>query len=164
MARAGAALCALVLLVAGVAGCGEDEGVADGGKVRAYVEGSACGKGTYVALVQNAGGDAVGVEFVCLPAARGPELGQGVGGGRQIDLATAGANARRASEDSATIAYIAPADPGVGRFTHPILEAAGIGWITAETRRDAMRQISKLVLEADLSSLRADVREGLGQG
>ena len=162
MVRA-AALCALVLLVAGVAGCGEEEGVADGASVTAYVEQPLCDKGAYVAVVQNESGDGIGLKFVCLPSARGAGLSQGVGGGRQVDLATAGANARRATEDATAVVYIAPDDPGVGRFTHPILEAAGIGWLTAETRREAIGRLSKLLFEADMSSLRADVREALGQ-
>jgi hypothetical protein len=163
LVRAGAALLALVLVAVGAAGCGEEEGVADGAAVAAYVEEPLCGKGAYAAVVQNESGDGVGVKFVCLPAARGPELSQGVGGGRQIDLATAGGNARRATEDSRTVAYIAVDDPGVGRFTHPILEGAGIGWITADSRREAMRSLSEAIFEADMNELRAGVRDALGQ-
>jgi hypothetical protein len=158
------ALLALGLAMAGAVGCGEEEGVADGATVTAYVEAPLCGKGAYVALVHHESGEGIAVRFECLPAARGSELGQGVGGGRQIDLATAGANARRATEDSTTVVYIEPDDPGVGRFTNPILEEAGIGWISAASRKQAMDQLSRLLFEADMSSLRADVREALGQG
>jgi hypothetical protein len=163
LVRAGVvALCALVLATVGAVGCGEEEGVADDGVVTAYVEAPLCQRGQ-VAVVQNESGDGVSMKLVCLPAARGPELGQGVGGGREVDLATAGANARRATEDSTTIVYIEADDPGVSRSTHPILEAAGIGWLTAASQREAINRLSELIFEADLDSLRADVREELGQ-
>lgn len=162
LARAGAALLALVLGAVGAAGCGEEEGVAEGATVTAYVEKPLCER-PGVSMAQNESGEALAVEFVCLPAARGPQLSQGVGGSR-IDLATAGANARRATEDSAAIVYIEPDDPGVARFTHPILEAAGVGWITADSRRQGVRQLMKLLAAADTDDLRADLREKLGQG
>ncbi len=136
--------------------------MADGATVTAYVENPLC-KRPAVAMVPTGGSGALAVRFVCLPAARGPGLSQGVGGGRQIDLAVAGANARRATEDSTTVAYIDSPDPAVNRFTHPILEAAGIGWITAEQQEEAERRLGRLLVDADTSSLRADVREALGQ-
>jgi len=163
LARAGAVLLALVLAV-GAAGCGEEDGVADGATVRVYVEAPLCDRTAPVAVVQSESGDAISVKFVCLPAARGPKLSQGVGGGRQIDLATAGDNARRATEDSTAVAYLQPDDPAITRFTQPILEAAGIGWIATDTGRQGIARVLALVGEADLSSLRADVRESLGQG
>ncbi len=155
------ALCALLLLAAGVAGCGEEEGVADGASVTAYVEAPVCGGSPRVAAPVD-GGSEVTVRFVCLPAVRGPQLSQGVGGGRQIDLATAGANARRATEDSTTVAYLQADDPAVNRFTEPILEAAGVGWVTAPAAK-AQAQLLELLAEADPDSLRADVRDELGQ-
>jgi hypothetical protein len=85
-------------------------------------------------------------------------------GGRRLDLAVVGANARRATQDSTAIAYLQVDDPEANRFAEPILEAAGIGWITAEARGPALRQLSEAVLEAESGSLRADVREALGQG
>lgn len=158
-----AALCALVLLAVGVAGCGEEEGVAAGASVAAYAEGPLCEGATNQEVeVKRPGGDSLKARIICLPDPRGPQLSQGVGG-RRIDLATVGANARRATEDSTTVAFLQTRDPGVNRFTEPILEAAGIGWVTATDRADAMRQLSSLLMEADPSSLRADVREALGQ-
>lgn len=157
------ALAALGLAMVGAVGCGEEEGVADGATVTAYVEAPVCGKGAHVALVGNEDGEGIGVRFVCLPPVRGPELSQGVGGGRQIDLAIVGANARRATEDSTTVAFLQADDPAVNRFTEPILEEAGIGTITAPKGK-AQAQLLKLVGEADPSSLRADVREALEAG
>lgn len=165
MARAGAALLVLVLVAVGAAGCGEEEGVADGAKVTAYVETALCeGAMNQEAAIDPTSGDSFEVRFVCLPDPRGAELGQGVGGGRQIDLATVGANARRATEDSAAIAYLQTADPAITRFTQPILEAAEIGILTAETRREAVQRLLAILAESDSVDLRADVREALGQG
>lgn len=166
MARAAAALCALLAAVAGVAGCGEEDGVGDGAVVTAYAEESVCGNlGAFSALVQTQAGETLPLKVFCLPDARGAALGQGVGGGTQVDLARAGANARRASQDSRTVAYLEAPDPAVGRFTHPILEAAGIGWLSTEaTGMRALRELSDLVAQSGSSSVRADVREALGQG
>ncbi len=160
MAKAGAALCALLLLVAGVAGCGEEEGVAEGAAVTVYVEPPVCATTQYEKVVAEGGFE---VRFVCLPSARREGLSQGVGGGRQVDLAVAGANARRATEDSTTVAYLQPRDPAVTRFTKPILESAGVGWIAADTAHDGVARLLTLLDEADPNSVRADVREALGQ-
>lgn len=164
MVRAGAALLALVLVAAGAAGCGEEEGVADGATVTAYVETALCeGARNPKAEIDPTSGEPFEVRFACLPDPRGAELGQGVGGGRQIDLATVGANARRATEDSTAIAYLQTDDPAITRFTRPILEAAGIGILTADTRQEAMQLLLAILAESDSGDLRADVRDALGQ-
>ena len=155
------ALLALAIAV-GAAGCGEDEGVSDGATVTAYVERPLCKRPGFV-MMPTEGGGSLAVRITCLPPAREPELGQGVGGGRRVALPLAGDNARRAAEDSTTVAYLDLADPGVNRFTHPILEAAGIGWISAENREQAQRRLTRILLAADPNSLRADVRDALGQ-
>jgi hypothetical protein len=156
-----AALLALAIAV-GAAGGGEEEGVAAGATVTAYVEAPLCKRPAFL-LMPTDGDGSMSVKFVCVPAARGPGLSQGVGDGRQVSLAIAGANARRATEDSRTVAYLSAPDPAVNRFTHPILEAAGIGWITAENQMEAEQQLGRILIDADTSSLRADVREALGQ-
>lgn len=158
-----AALLALAIAV-GAAGCGEDEGVAEGATVRAYVERPLCQDDVSVIAMIADQNEALDLKLVCLPSARGPELGQGVGAGREVDLAQAGANARLASEDSAAILYVAPGDPGVARFTHPILAAAGIGWLTASSRREVRLRLPELLSGADTDDLRADLRDELGQG
>ena len=164
LARAGVALLALVLATVGAVGCGEEEGVAGGARVTAYVETPLCeGASNQEAEIDPTGGEPFEVRFVCLPDPRGAELSQGVGGGRQIDLATVGANARRATEDSTAIAYLQTDDPPIARFTQPILEAAGIGILT-DTRQEAMRRLLAILAESDSGDLRADVREALGQG
>lgn len=160
MGRGGAALGALVLLVAGVAGCGGEEGVENGAVVTAYAERPACAPRS--ARVGDGEGSGYGVRFVCLPAARGAGSGQGVGDG-PVDLARAGANARRATEDSTAVAYLQPDDPAVNRFTKPILESAGIGRITDDSAAAARARLLALLAAADSPSLRDDVREALGQ-
>lgn len=168
MARAvGVALCALALSAVGIAGCGEEEGVADGATVTAYVERPLCEGGSDQGGEVQATNGSYEILLVCLPAStdpRGEELSQGVGGPRRIDLATLGANARRATGDSTTVAYLQLDDRAVSRFTQPILEAAGIGLISADTRDQALRRLMQVLTESDPSALRDDVREALGQG
>lgn len=165
MARAGVALCALVLVAVGVAGCGEEEGVSAGASVNVYVEAPLCaGAEPRPVEIGRGDGDPFEVAFVCLPDPRRPGLGQGVGGRpREIDLAQVGANARRATQDSASIAFVEARDPAVNRFTEPILEAAALGWLRADTRAAATRTLRDALEEADPSSLRADLRTALGR-
>ena len=163
MARAAVALLALGLAMVGTVGCGEEEGVAEGAAVTVYVEKPLCLDGGEVGLVNDGEPNGFEARFVCLPGARRAGLSLGVGGGRQVDLAIAGANARRASEDSTAVAYLQPNDPAVRRFTQPILEAAGIGWIADDSRAATRIRVMELLAEADPSSVRADVREALGQ-
>jgi hypothetical protein len=155
-----AALLALALALGALglvgSGCGEEDGVADGAVVTAYVEAPLCAGGTeHVTASAPAGDGAFEVRFVCLADPRGK---------RGIELATVGANARRASEDSSTVAFLELADPPVNRFTHPILEAAGIGWIAAASRAEASKRLLSLLAGADSDALRRDLREELGQG
>lgn len=134
-------------------GCGEGEGAADGATVTAYVEAPLCdGASPRVVAVAGEGGETTRVRFACLPDPRGE---------RGLDLATIGANARRASEDSATVAFLEAASPAVNRFSHPILEAAGIGWVTSSSGNRAMQQVLDAVASSDPNSLRGDVRETL---
>ncbi len=134
-------------------GCGEGDGVADGATVTAYVEAPLCGgAASRVVVVAGEGGERTRVRFACLPDPRGE-------GG--IELARVGANARRASEDSAAVAFLEARSPAVNRFSHPILEAAGIGWVTSNSGKRAMQQVLNAVSSADSNSLRGDVRETL---
>lgn len=167
MAKAGAALLALVLVAVGAAGCGEEEGVAAGAVVTVYVEAGLCagfgGQDGVDGKREQVADQDFEVRYVCLPDPRGPQLSQGVGG-RRVDLATVGANARRASEDSSAVAFLQLGDPAVNRFSEPILEMAGIGWLTSNQRVAAFIRTQKVLSEADPGDLRADVREALGQG
>jgi hypothetical protein len=139
-------------LAAGALGCGGEEGVAEDATVTAYVEAPLCaGAKNQVGSTSNS----VEVRFVCLADPRG---------GNGVELATVGANARRATEDSTSVAFLETPDPAVNRFTHPILEEAGIGWFTAPTRQAATLPLLEAVAEADRGSLREDVRQSSDAG
>jgi hypothetical protein len=148
--RRGLAL-ALLALGAGVGGCGA-AGVSNGATVSVYVEAPLCaGAESALAREGDTAGD-VRVHAVCLPTPRH---------GTRLDLAAVGADARRASEDSTTIAYLRPAGPA-GRFSQPILESAGIATISGSSGATAMVRLLHVVAEADSSSLRDSIREALG--
>jgi hypothetical protein len=144
------ALLALAIAV-GAVGCGAEEGVADGATVTVYVEAPLCEGAMELAGQVDTEDGVVNVRVACLVDPRR----QGV-----VDLATVGANSRRATEDSATVAYVG--EPGtMARFTRPILEAAGIAFVPASSGDRAMQRVLDAVSSADSSSLRADVREEL---
>jgi hypothetical protein len=127
--------------------------VAKGAAVTAYVSAPLCA-GAKQELAREGGkaGD-VRVRAVCLSSARR---------GRQLDLATLGANARRATEDSTTVAYLEA--PGrANRFSDPILESAGIAWIHTSSGKIAMARLLHAVQEADSGSLRESLREALSE-
>jgi hypothetical protein len=78
------------------------------------------------------------------------------------DLATVGANARRATEDSTTVGYLAEPNPTPARFSRSILDAAGIAHISTSSGAAAMARLLKLIQRADDStSPRESVRETL---
>jgi len=94
----------------------------------------------------------VRLEAVCLPSAESK--------GR-LKLATVGANARRATEDSTAVAYLEAPGPGNG-FAESILESAEIPSIYDSSGKQAMAQLLKAVESADTSgSLRVSIEEGL---
>jgi hypothetical protein len=120
--------------------------------VRAYVVQPLCAEAEQ--QLQRAGGRAgdVRVEAVCLPRVESE---------RQLDLATVGANARRATEDSTAVAYLEASGSG-NEFAEPILESAEIPSIHASSGRQAMAQLLRAIDDADSSgSLRASVSEEL---
>jgi hypothetical protein len=147
------ALCASALLIAIAAlggGCGEG-GVGAGATVSVYVAAPLCkeAKG-----VLRAGGkaDDLEVRAVCLAPVES-------GGG--VDLATAGANARRATEDSTSVAYLEAPGPAA-KFSHPILEAADVAWIETGSGATAMRRVLEALEERGSSSPRAAVLDQVG--
>lgn len=147
-----------VLLVAGcalllVTGCGESEGVAEGATVSVYVAGSLCAEAKEE--LARAGGRAgdVRVRAVCLPSAESSE---------GLDLATIGANARRAAEDANTIGYIGEPTRAASRFSRPILESAGIAQLTQSSGAAAVKKLLHAVAEAgDSGSLRESLLDDL---
>jgi hypothetical protein len=145
---------AVAVLVGASSGCGGGEGVESGATVAAYVEAPLC-SGAKKELARQGGeaGD-VKVQAVCLPSPRK---------GGKLDLATLGANARRATEDSTAVAYLEAPDPSASRFTHPILETAEIPWIASSSGQKAMAQLLKLIPEADSGSLRHSLQDKLNE-
>jgi branched-chain amino acid transport system substrate-binding protein len=80
-------------------------------------------------------------------------------------LAAVGANARRAVEDSSTVAYVGELEPEATRFSRPIVEAAGIAQISGVSGATAMGEILKAIDEAgDGDQLRQAVSESLASG
>jgi len=150
LARRAAAALALLALGVGASGCGE-EGVSSGATLNVYVGASLCAEAKGELARHGAKAGDVEVRVLCLaPVERS---------GR-TDLARIGANARRATEDSSSIAYVEP--PGsANRFSRPILEEARIAWTTASSGASAMARVLHAVSEADTSSLRASVHEAL---
>jgi hypothetical protein len=149
----------------GAAGCGASEGVAGGALVNVYASAplsgseAAAGKqfcGRAQAVLAQAGGEAgnVHLRLICLDDARG---------GRW-SLAAVGANARRATEDSAAIAYLGEPQVEASRFSLPILETAGIGQVAGSSGGAAMAAVLRAVRgSGDAAELRDAVREALGQ-
>ncbi|HEX7244494.1 MAG TPA: hypothetical protein VF245_02885 [Solirubrobacterales bacterium] len=120
----------------------------------AYVEASLCAKARQELARQ--GGEAGGIRIraVCLPSPHKDG---------KLDLATIGANARRATEDSTAVAYLEAPNPRASRFAHPILEIAEIPWIASSSGQKAMAQLLKLIPEADSGSLRRSLQDKLNQ-
>lgn len=143
-----AAACASLLLAAG---CGESEGVADGATVTTYVAAPLCAEARSALEREGARAGEVSVRVVCLAS---------VEDGKRLDLASVGANARRATEDSTSIAYVE--NPGsANRFARPIVEEAGIAWTTSTSGATAIGRVLDALAEADSGSLRDSVREAL---
>jgi hypothetical protein len=143
---------AACVLVAAVAGCGGGEGVSADATVTAYVVAPLCvGAEAELAREGNRAGE-LRVKAICLPNARGAG---------KLNLATVGANARKATEDSTTVGYLEAPDPTAARFTHPILESASIAWISQSSGRKAMAELLKALEAADTGSLRESIREAL---
>jgi hypothetical protein len=114
-------------------GCGEDSGVGEGAAVNVYAGAKVCreAKG---ALPSGPVGS-VRVRVVCLEPV--------VVGGR-LDLAAAGANARRAVEDSSSVAYLEA--PGAAiPFTRPILDEADLRLLVTSSGAGGMATVLDLL-------------------
>lgn len=130
MARAAlAALCAVALLISG---CGESDETASGATVTVYVAGALCAEAKRELAHHGPEAGDLHVRAICLPSAE--KAGK-------LDLATVGANARRATEDSSSIAYIGEPTQAASRFAETILEEAGIRQYAAMLGAPAMRQL-----------------------
>lgn len=140
------------LLIA-IAGCGSG-GVSKDAIVTAYVEAPLCA-GAKQELAKHGGraGD-LRVRAICLSGPREA---------KKLNLATLGANSRRATEDSTAVAYLEAPDPSASRFVHPILETAEVPWISDKSGAAAMSRLLTLIPDANSSSLRESLREELNE-
>jgi len=82
---------------------------------------------------------------------------------KKLSLATVGANARQATQDSTAVAFLETPDPRVSPFTHRILEKAEIPWLAERSGSAAMARLVKLIDSAGSGSLRQQLREDLSQ-
>jgi hypothetical protein len=137
-------------LSVGVAGCGG--GDASGATVSVYVAAPLCAaaKAELASHGPTAGHFTVAVQ--CLAAS------ERAGGG--VDLATVGANSRRATQDTSAVATLEPPGPGI-KFTHAILESAGIPLLTSASGRQGMKRIVEAVETAGSSNVRESVQKSL---
>jgi len=149
---------ALVALLPALAasGCGSDEGVSANATVAAYVSAPLCA-GAERQLAREGQVGSVKLRVVCLPGIR---IGKG------LDLATIGANARRATEDSSSIAYIGEPTLAATRFSETILEEAGVTQLSNQPGDIAMTKllstIRRLTASGNPGNLRKSVHDELG--
>jgi len=143
----------MLLLVA--AGCGEGDGVGEGATATVYAAAATCYQAQRA--LENEGGrvGSLRIRVRCLP---------GVERHGRFNLATIGANARRATEDASAIAYIGEIEPTATRFSETILEEAGIAQLPHMPGSKAMHRILSAVRRANTSSgsLREAVHDELG--
>jgi hypothetical protein len=136
----------------GAVGCGSGTGVSEDATVTAYVEAPLCAAAKQELVRRDGRAGDLRVQAVCLPNPHEAE---------KLNLATLGANARRATEDSTSVAYLEGSDPQASRFTHPILETAEVPWISDDSGAGAMRRLLTLIESADSGSLREQLRKDL---
>ena len=143
-------VCILLAAAALAAGCGEG-GVGKGATVSVYVVKPLCAAAARELKKEGKQVGEVQVGIVCLP----PVESDG-----RIQLATVGANARRATEDSTSVAYLESPSPA-NRFSEPILESPGVGWLYISSVSQGMRRVIAAIHEASSSSFRESVRNSL---
>jgi len=133
-----------------LAGCGEG-GAEAGARVRVYVSAPLHGAEGEAGrrLCAGARGEAEGaggevedleLEVVCLDA---------VGEDGRWTLAQVGANARRATEDSSTVAYVGEPDPLARKQSRPIVAAAEIAELGGVSGEEAVAAVVTAIREGD---------------
>jgi branched-chain amino acid transport system substrate-binding protein len=93
------------------------------------------------------------LDVVCLDAA---------GGTGRWTLAQVGANARRATEDSTTVAYIGEPDARARKQSRPIVDAAEIAELGGLSGEEAMEAVIAAIREGDASEPRQAVFKAEG--
>lgn len=145
----GLTLLALIML----AGCGAGSGVEDDAIVSVYVAAPLCAGAEQELARHGVEAGDLRVRVSCLPSAESSQ---------KLDLAQIGANARRATEDSSSIAYIGERTRAASRFSAPILEEAGIAQLSAISGAAGMRKLLRAVEDGgDSSSPRQSVFDRL---
>jgi len=145
VSRLPAILIACALATVLVAGCGEG-GVEEGAQLTVYVSAPLRGAEAVAgrrlcaeAREEERQAGAVGshdLRVVCLDAS---------GAAGRWTLARVGSNARRATEDSTTVAYIGEPDPAARRQSRPIVEKAGIAELGGLPGREAVAEVAAAV-------------------
>ena len=154
---------ACLLAVVLVSGCGEEDAAA-GATVRIYVSaplrGGEAAAGRKLCAGARGGasrsGGKVGdlkLEVVCLDAA---------GKGGRWTLAQVGANARRATEDSTTVAYVGEPDPGARKQSRPIVAAAEIAELGGLSGGEAVATVVAAIRDGDADHPRETVFKAEG--
>lgn len=150
MPRLPTTLIACLLGATLLAGCGEG-GAEAGARVTVYVSaplhGVEAGAGRRLCAGARSEGARAGgkvenlkLEVVCLDAA---------GGEGRWTLAQVGANARRATEDSTTVAYVGEPDPGARKQSRPIVAAAEIAEIGGLSGGEAVAAVVAAIRDGD---------------
>jgi len=151
---------ALLVLVAVVAsGCGAAVESEEGATLTVYVSAPLSGKKAQEgrAAVRGAKGALARADGRAGPWRLRAVYMDDTGGGETWTLAQVGANARRASEDSAAIAYVGDLDPRATRFSLPITSEAELlrigyrpdeGVVPAAYGREAVKLLIAAIREA----------------
>jgi hypothetical protein len=150
--RSAVAAPALFAAVSALAGCGGGGGAEVGSTVHLYVAAPLCAEAKRE--LEGGGGEAgeVRLRAICL---KGPRRGG------KLDLATQGANARRATEDSTAVAFVEANGPAA-KFTTTIVEGAGLAFLETGSGANAAEQVERALGEAgDSGSLREEVAKAL---
>jgi hypothetical protein len=139
-----------------VGGCGAREGVDRNANLNVYVSAPLCASAARQLAKEGPRVDSVRLRIVCLDGTRN---------GSRLDLAAIGANARRAVEDSSSIAYIGDPTEAATKFSHSILEAAGIPQLANQSGSVAITKLRSALRGAgDSTPLREAVADELSEG
>lgn len=142
------AVCAVAVATCG--GCGEG-GAASGATVSVYVVAPLCREARRE--VDDAGRRAGDLKVRVLCQRR-------LEGGGRADLAMAGVDARRATEDSSSVAFLVAPGPAAA-FTRSIVETADVAWVKTSSAATPVSRILR-ALEGDGPSPRETVLDEVG--
>jgi hypothetical protein len=135
-----------------VAGCGE-EGAQEGATLTVYVSAPGqrlCDEARAEAREKRTTGEYI-LRVVCL----------GTGSRDGGTLAKVGSNARRATEDSTTVAYVGEPDRQTRKQSQPILNAAEIAQLANLNGREAIKTVIAAIDEGDSDDPRAAVYDAI---